>query len=86
METETGTTPEFNRFPFVLTRPEYTPAAFEAIAFCELLMRSVKKNSWRARTVLRRSGVKDHRLLHIASRFRKNRNANCFATSVESNE
>jgi hypothetical protein len=54
-----------------------SPAAFEAIAFCELLMRSVKRQLASARTVLRRSGVKHHL---VAPRFRKNRNANWSVT------
>jgi hypothetical protein len=51
-----------------------SPAAFEAIAFCELPMRSVKKQLARADSVEALGREKSP----VAPRFRKNRNANWF--------
>jgi hypothetical protein len=59
-----------------------SPAAFEAIAFCELLMRSVKKQLARADSV-EALGCGCSKLLQDSGRIGMRIG---FATSVESNE
>jgi hypothetical protein len=62
-----------------------SPGAFEAIAFCELLMRSVKKQLARSDSV-EALGREHHRLLQVRQDSGRIGMRIGFATSVESNE